>query len=69
VLARLIGRSRTPTLGVFELGDGRRVEVEGGAGLDAADAPVPGQKAFVVMDQDGQAIRWEPYRDLRRGGA
>jgi hypothetical protein len=24
-------------------------------------APEPGQKVLIVMDKDGQALRWEPY--------
>ena len=65
VLARLVGRYVGTTRGVFELADGGRVEVDGVVGFDSADAPEPGQKAFVVVDESGRALRWEPYAGTR----
>jgi hypothetical protein len=69
VLARLVGRYVGTTRGVFELADGALVEVDGVVGFDSAEGPEPGQKAFVVMDESGRALRWEPYAGarLRRG--
>jgi hypothetical protein len=68
VLAKLVARDPVGSRGVFELGDGRRVTVDGHIDLDAADAPRIGEKALVVIDEGGRALRWEPYpgRDLRR---
>jgi hypothetical protein len=65
VLAKLVGRYVGTRRGVFELADGGRVEVDGVVDLDSAEAPVPGQKAFVVMDESGRALRWEPYAGTR----
>jgi methylmalonyl-CoA mutase cobalamin-binding domain/chain len=65
VLARLVERSSGRGRGVFELADGRRVELEGVIDFDAVDAPSPGEKAFVVTDASGQALRWEPYPGAR----
>ena len=60
VLGRLVGR-QAGTRGVFELADGSHVEIAGAVGFDSADAPEPGEKAFVVIDDSGRALRWEPY--------
>jgi hypothetical protein len=65
VLARLIGQYVGTTRGVFELADGGRVEVNGVVGFGSAEAPEPGEKAFIVMDESGRAIRWEPYGGAR----
>jgi hypothetical protein len=65
VLARLVGRYVGTTRGVFELADGRQVEIDGLVDFDSSEAPEPGQKAFVVMDGSGQALRWEPYAGAR----
>lgn len=62
VLGRLVARTDGARRGTFELGDGRKVELEGVVNFDAADAPLPGEKAFVVIDASGQALRWEAYR-------
>ena len=67
VLARLVGRYVGTTRGVFELADGGHVEVDGVVGFDSAEAPEPGQKAFVVIDESGWAFRWEPYGGARPG--
>jgi hypothetical protein len=69
VLARLLGRHVGTTRGVFELADGDHVEVDGLVDFDSAEAPEPGQKALVVIDESGRALRWEPYSGarLRRG--
>ncbi len=69
VLAKLIGRYVGTTRGVFELADGSHVEVDGGVEFDSPEAPEPGQKALVVVDATGRALRWEPYTGtrLRRG--
>jgi hypothetical protein len=64
-LGRLVARTEGASRGIFELGDGRKVELEGVVNFDAADAPVPGEKAFVVIDASGQALRWEPYPGAR----
>jgi hypothetical protein len=61
VLARLVGRYVGTTRGVFELADGTHVEVDGALDLDSPNAPKPGQKALVVLDEIGRALRWEPY--------
>jgi hypothetical protein len=65
VLARLVGRYVGTTRGVFELADGAHVEIDGLVGFDSAEAPEPGQKAFVVIDESGRALRWEPYTGAR----
>jgi hypothetical protein len=65
VLAKLIGQYVGTTRGVFELADGAHVEVHGLVGFDSADAPEPGQKAFVVLDEIGRALHWEPYPGAR----
>lgn len=65
VLAKLVGRYVGTARGVFELADGGHVEVDGVVDFDAAEAPEPGQKAFVVMDESGRALRWEPYAGAR----
>jgi hypothetical protein len=54
---------------VFELADGQRVEAEGVISFDSAESPAPGEKALLVIDGDGQPVRWEPYPAgrLRRG--
>lgn len=69
VLARLVGQYVGTTRGVFELANGTHVEVVGVVGFGTAEAPEPGEKAFVVMDESGRALRWEPYAGarLRRG--
>lgn len=69
VLAKLVGRWMGTNRGMFELGDGRQVEVDGLVGFDSLEAPDPGEKAFVVIDESGRPIRWEPYAGgrLRRG--
>lgn len=61
VLARLVGRYVGTSRGVFELADGSHVEVDGLFSLDSTEAPEPRQKAFVVMDESGRVLRWEPY--------
>jgi hypothetical protein len=65
VLARLVGRSGGASRGIFELADGRQVELEGVVNFDVVDTPAPGEKAFVVIDASGQALRWEPYPGAR----
>jgi hypothetical protein len=60
-LGRLVGGHPGTTRGIFELGDGRHVEVDGVVGFDAVEAPTIGEKALVVMDETGRALRWEPY--------
>lgn len=65
VLARLVGQYVGTTRGVFELADGNHVEADGLVRFDSAEAPEPGQKAFVVMDESGRALRWEPYGGAR----
>jgi hypothetical protein len=66
VLGKLIARYVGTTRGVFELADGRHVDVEGGAEFDSAEAPEPGQKAFIMVNEAGRALRWEPYVGARR---
>jgi hypothetical protein len=66
VLGKLVGRYAGTTRGVFELGDGRHVEVEGIISMDAVEAPQPGEKALVVLDEHGRALRWEPYAGAHR---
>jgi hypothetical protein len=68
VLARLVRRERGRR-GVFELADGRLVEAEGTICFDSAAAPQAGEKALIVVDESGRALRWEPYAGarLRRG--
>jgi hypothetical protein len=61
VLAKLVSGRAGTTTGTFEFADGRVVEVDGATDFKSADAPRVGEKAFIVMDQDGQALRWEPY--------
>jgi len=61
VLAKLVGRYPGTTRGVFELGDGRQVEVDGSVEFDSPDAPKVGDKALVVIDAGGRALRWERY--------
>jgi hypothetical protein len=61
VLAKLVGRQLGTTTGSFEFADGRVVEVEGAVEFDADDAPQIGEKAFVVIDENGDAQYWEPY--------
>jgi hypothetical protein len=65
VLARLVGRSGGASRGIFELADGRQVELEGVVEFDAVEAPKAGDKAFVVVDASGRALRWEPYAGAR----
>jgi hypothetical protein len=69
VLAKLVGRYGGTSRGVFELADGSHVEIDGIVDFDSAEAPEPGQKAFVVLDEIGRALRWEPYigTSRRRG--
>jgi hypothetical protein len=69
VLGRLVQQHAGTSRGVFELGDGTRVEAEGAVGFDTHEAPSLGEKAFVVIDGCGRALRWEPYVGalLRRG--
>lgn len=69
VLAKFVGGRSGISRGMFELADGRRVEVDGAVGLDSPEAPQPGEKALVVLDERGRALRWEPYagRRLERG--
>jgi hypothetical protein len=68
VLAKFVARSAGTTRAIFELGNGDRVEVEDVVAFDAPAAPKIGQKAFVVVDEEGRALRWEPYpgAELRR---
>jgi hypothetical protein len=61
VLAKLVARWVGTGRGVFELADGSKVEVEGSVEFDSPTSPTPGDKAFVVMDESGQPVRWEPY--------
>jgi hypothetical protein len=61
VLAKLVGRQLGTTTGTFELADERVVEVEGPVEFDSDDAPRIGEKAFIVLEEDGRALRWEPY--------
>ena len=56
----------TPVCGFCELADGRCVEAGGPVGFDAAEAPRPGEKAFLMVDENGQVLRWEPYPAGRR---
>jgi hypothetical protein len=65
VLAKLVGRYVGTTRGVFELADGAQVEVDGPLEFDSAEAPEPGQKALVVIDESGRPVRWEPYAGAR----
>jgi hypothetical protein len=65
VLARLVGRYVGTTRGVFEFADGSQVEIDGPVEFDTAEAPEPGQKAFVVIDEGGRPLRWEPYAGTR----
>jgi hypothetical protein len=67
VLARLVGRFVGTSRGVFELADGRQVEVEGELEFDAPEAPEPGQKALIVLDESGQPLRWEPNHPASLG--
>ena len=60
-VARHVGTTR----GVFELGGGRRVEVDGSIEFDSPDAPKVGEKALVVVDRRGREVRWEPYAGTR----
>jgi hypothetical protein len=64
--ARYVGTGR----GVFELADGRHVDVDGAVVFDSAEAPAVGEKALIVLDEQGRALRWEPYPGarLRRSG-
>ena len=50
---------------MFELADGGRVELEGPVEFDSPDSPAPGDKAFVVIDESGNPVRWEPYLAAR----
>jgi hypothetical protein len=61
VLATLAGRYVGTSRGVFELADGTQVELDGPLRFDSDETPEPGQRAFVVVDETGQAVRWEPY--------
>jgi hypothetical protein len=65
VLAKLVARWVGSRRGMFELADGRRVELEGPVEFDSPDSPAPGDKAFVVMDESGHPVRWEPYLAAR----
>ena len=65
-LATVVSVSEDTGTGVFELANGRRVEVGGPTGFPARDAPPVRGKAFIVIAQDGQALRWEPYPGSRR---
>jgi hypothetical protein len=69
VLARLVARYAGTTRGLFELADGRQVEADGTIGFESVEAPEVGEKAFLVMDERGNVLRWEPYAGtgLRRG--
>jgi hypothetical protein len=69
VLGRLVGRYVGTTRGVFELADGSHVDINGSVAFDSVEAPEIGEKAFVVIDESGRALRWEPYPGarLRRG--
>jgi hypothetical protein len=67
VLARLVGRYVGTTRGVFELADGSYVEADGPVEFDSAEAPQPGQKALLVIDQSGKPLRWEPYAGAGAG--
>jgi hypothetical protein len=61
VLAKLVARWVGTGRGVFELADGSQVELEGSVEFDSPSSPAPGDKAFVVMNESGQPVRWEPY--------
>lgn len=61
VLAKLVARWVGSRRGIFELADGSQVEVEGPVEFDSPDSPAPGGKAFVVIDDSGRPLRWEPY--------
>jgi hypothetical protein len=61
VLAKLVRLYVGTSRGVFEFADGRHVEVEGAMEFAAIEAPQLGEKAFVVVDGSGRALRWEPY--------
>jgi hypothetical protein len=65
VLGRLVRQNAGTRRGVFELGDGSHVEADGAVGFDTAEAPRPGDKAFVVIDGCGRPLRWEPYVGAR----
>jgi predicted RNA-binding protein with PUA domain len=65
VLARLVGRYVGTTRGVFEFADGGHVEIDGVLDFDSAEAPEPGEKAVVVVDENGRVLRWEPYGGAR----
>lgn len=65
VLAKLVSRRAGTTRGTFEFADGRVVEVDGATDFKSTDAPRVGDKALIVMDQDGQVLRWEPYAGAR----
>jgi hypothetical protein len=65
VLAKLVGREPGTTTGTFELADGRVVEVAGPVQVDSDEAPRIGEKAFIVLDEEGRALRWEPYAAAR----
>jgi hypothetical protein len=69
VLAKLVAWSAGACHGLFELADGRRVEIEGVVDLDSLEAPSPGEKVFIIIDECGRPVRWEPYvgARLRRG--
>lgn len=69
VLGKLVGRYVGTSRALFELGNGRQVEVEGVVEVDSVEAPGTGEKALIVMDQRGRPLRWEPYLGarLRRG--
>ena len=66
MLGVFVGRSAGDRRGIFELADGRHVEADGAVGFDAAEAPRPGEKAFLVVDADRQVLGWEPYPAGRR---
>ena len=61
VLAKLVARWVGSRRGIFELADGSQVEVEGPVEFDSPDSPAPGGNAFVVIDDSGRPLRWEPY--------
>ena len=65
VLAKLVARWVGSTRGIFELADVRHVELDGPVEFDSADSPGPGDKAFVVMNESGRAVRWQPYGAAR----
>jgi hypothetical protein len=65
VLAKLIARWVGSRRGIFELADGSQVELEGPVEFDSPDSPGPGDKAFVVTNDSGRPMRWEPYLAAR----